>query len=228
VSIGIILTPDCRSKAYIQKCIKQNIMFEYVIFMNDSRDEKQYNEDVIKISLESDFDISESVKDTLIKNKIDFKEFSFVNINDVRLIEHIKKLDCNYWIFSGGGILKNEILSLQTKFIHLHPGIVPKYRGSTCFYYSILNGDEVGVTCFVMNEGIDTGNIVLQKTFSKPNHVYLDEVFDPHIRSETLLEMMKCEKNMEKSIIQDVTKGETYYIIHPVLKHIAILKCINY
>jgi methionyl-tRNA formyltransferase len=91
-----------------------------------------------------------------------------------------------------------------------------------------LNGDEVGVTCFVMNEGIDTGNIVLQKTFSKPNHVYLDEVFDPHIRSETLLEMMKCEKNMEKSIIQDVTKGETYYIIHPVLKHIAILKCINY
>ena len=68
----------------------------------------------------------------------------------------------------------------------------------------------------------------LEKTFSKPNHAYLDEVFDPHIRSETLLEMMKCEKNMEKSIIQDVTKGEMYYIIHPVLKHIAILKCINY
>ena len=37
MTIGIILTPDSRSKAYIQKILKNKIKLDLIIFMNDNR-----------------------------------------------------------------------------------------------------------------------------------------------------------------------------------------------
>tara|TARA_B100001540_G_C15795941_1_gene637665 strand:+ start:866 stop:1552 length:687 start_codon:yes stop_codon:yes gene_type:complete len=227
LKLGIILTPDVRSKAYLQKCIKNNLQFETVIFMNDRRIEKEFDQDVIELSKEFNFDITESVCNTLKQYSIDYIEFPFVDINDQRLIDYLKNLKIDYIVFTGGGILREEILSLEMKFIHLHPGIVPDYRGSTCFYYSILNESYAGVTSFIMDKTLDTGNIIFQKRFEMPNHKYLDEIYDPHIRSETLVEILKNKSMIEETIRQDKDRGETYFIIHPVLKHIAILKCIN-
>ena len=48
--LGIILTPDNRSKAYIQKLVENNITLSSILFMNDSRTEKSYPDDVINIS----------------------------------------------------------------------------------------------------------------------------------------------------------------------------------
>jgi len=226
MNLGIILTPDSRSKAYIQKILKNDIKLDFVIFMNDSKNEDFFSDDLIQQSKNHGFDISESVLDTLKENDIKFKEFPFVDINHTQLVNEIRSSSADYMIFSGGGILKDEILSLETKFIHLHPGIVPSYRGSTCFYYSILNENNSGVTAFIMDNGIDTGDIIYKKYFQKPSHEYLDEVYDPYIRSETLIELLTTKKlqftDLKK---QESDEGETYFVIHPTLKHIAILSC---
>ena len=134
----------------------------------------------------------------------------------------------DYLIFTGGGILKSEILNSGSKFIHFHPGIVPNYRGSTCFYYSIINDGNCGVTCFIMDEDLDTGDIIFQKIFPPPTNRFVDEVYDPYIRAETLREVLG-KKIIEKGNFkkQYPNKGETYFIIHPVLKHIAILSCLK-
>ena len=50
MKLGIILTPDNRSKAYIQKLVENNIILNSILFMNDNRREKTYSEDIIKIS----------------------------------------------------------------------------------------------------------------------------------------------------------------------------------
>ena len=50
MKLGIILTPDNRSKAYIQKLVENNIILNSILFMNDNRREKPYSEDIIKIS----------------------------------------------------------------------------------------------------------------------------------------------------------------------------------
>ena len=42
MKLGIILTPDNRSKAYIQKLVENNIMLNSILFMNDNRQEKPY------------------------------------------------------------------------------------------------------------------------------------------------------------------------------------------
>lgn len=227
MSLGIILTPDDRSKAYIQKCVGNRKRFDQIIFMNDERKEPIYDEKVIKTSKEYGFDISIPVKQTLRENNLTYTEFDFVDINDMKLKEYLRKINLDFIIFTGGGILKEGILSLKTKFIHMHPGLVPNYRGSTCFYYSILNEDETAVTCFIMDNTLDTGEILSQKKFKKPNHQYLDSIFDPHIRSEALIELLQNDLKSKERVSQDPNEGETYYIIHPVLKHIAILKCVN-
>ncbi len=227
MKVGIILTPDDRSKAYIQKLLDKKFFLDEIIFMNDKREDNYYTDQIIKNSLDSGFNISESVLKTLLQNKLQFKEFNFVNINHPKLIKYIKNCSVDYFLFTGGGILKKEILQSGPKFIHFHPGIVPQYRGSTCFYYSIINDDTCGVTAFIMDEKLDTGNIIFQKMFPKPNHVFIDEVYDSHIRSETLIEVLKNKLLIKNHMKQDEKQGETYFIIHPVLKHIAILNCIK-
>jgi len=228
MSIGIILTPDERSKAYIQKILKNNIQLDYIILMNDHRVENKFSSEQIQESLNNGFDISISVIDTLKDRNIDYKEFPFVDINHPKLIEYLETISTEYMIFTGGGILQHEVLSLGIKFIHLHPGIVPEYRGSTCFYYSILNEDKAGVTAFIMDEHLDTGDTIIQKSFQKPHYKYIDEVYDPYIRSETLIELLTKKNLMPTNFVeQNPLEGETYYIIHPILKHIAILSCIS-
>ena len=224
MKLGIILTPDNRSKAYIQKLVKNNITLNSILFMNDNKREKSYSEDIIKISKKNGFDISKSVKDTLTGNDLTFKEFNFVDINHQDLVKHIENNEEGFLIFTGGGILKKEILNSGVKFIHFHPGIIPNYRGSTCFYYSILDEGNCGVTAYIMDEKLDTGDIVYQKKFNKPNHIFVDDVYDPFIRSETLVELIKkdiLKKNSFKK--NNPLEGETFFIIHPVLKHISIL-----
>jgi methionyl-tRNA formyltransferase len=228
MKVGIILTTDNRSKAYIQKLIKNNIILDDIILMNSGNYEKKYSKEIIKKSIESGFDISIPVVKTLKKNNLNFHEFDFVDINNSKLIEYVKNSKIKYYLFTGGGILKKAILNAGPKFIHFHPGIVPNYRGSTCFYYSIINENNCGVTSFVMDEKLDTGDIIYQKKFLKPNHIYIDEIFDPFIRSETMIDVI--QKNLikkSKFLKQNMLQGETYFIIHPVLKHISIMNCVK-
>lgn len=204
------------------------IHLDEIILMNDNKKIQEINNEMLQESIKNGFDLSKSIKETLDENNLKFTEFPFIDINNVEIIDWVKKSNVDFFIFSGGGILKSNILQTGKKFVHLHPGIVPQYRGSTCFYYSIINEGICGVTAFIMNEGLDTGDIIYQRTFEKPNHGYIDEVFDAHIRSETLIDMLKKKlllKNNYKP--QNLNHGNTYYIIHPVLKHIAILDCIK-
>jgi len=227
-SIGIILTPDNRSKAYLTKIIQNKLKMDKIIFLNDNRSEKTYDEQIESEAQKCGFSINVKVKDMLKKNKLEYRQFNVVDINNAKLISYLKTLSIDFFIFTGGGILRKDILNSGPKFIHLHPGIVPEYRGSTCFYYSMINENNCGVTAFIMDEKLDTGEIIHQKIFEKPNHQFIDEVFDAHIRSETLIELLQNKMYEKDSFTkQSPLEGETYHIIHPVLKHIAILSCIN-
>ena len=227
MELGIILTPSARSKAYIQKILKNKFSLSEIIFLNDGKIEPDFEQEEIFESNRNGFDISESVLSTLEKNNLSFKEFDFIDINNQELVNFIAKSNSDFFIFSGGGILKDPILNTDKKFIHFHPGIVPQYRGSTCFYYSILIENQCGVTAYFMDKNIDTGKIIFQKFFEPPNHKFLDNVYDSFIRSETLIEVLKNNLLKSDNFNEQPIEGKTYHIIHPVLKHIAILSCIN-
>ena len=49
----------------------------------------------------------------------------------------------------------------------LHPSPLPKYRGGSPIQNQIINDEKIStVTLFIMDEGIDTGNIIAKKEFS--------------------------------------------------------------
>lgn len=63
-----------------------------------------------------------------------------------------------------GKILPKYILDYpEYGCINLHGSLLPKYRGSAPIQRAVLNGDKVsGVTTMLMNEGMDTGDILLK------------------------------------------------------------------
>lgn len=63
-----------------------------------------------------------------------------------------------------GQILSSEILAMP-KFgcINVHGSILPEYRGAAPIQWSIVDGkQETGITTMLMNEGMDTGDILLK------------------------------------------------------------------
>lgn len=64
-----------------------------------------------------------------------------------------------------GQILPKEILEMP-KFgcVNVHASLLPKYRGASPIQWAVINGEEVtGVTTMRMDEGVDTGDIILQQ-----------------------------------------------------------------
>ncbi len=63
-------------------------------------------------------------------------------------------------------ILKPTILRLAPLgSLNVHAGKLPGYRGRNVVNWAILNGEtEIGLTVHFMDEGIDTGDVVLQRT----------------------------------------------------------------
>ena len=47
--------------------------------------------------------------------------------------------------------------------LNVHPGILPKYRGSSAVEWAIFNEDPVGNTAHFMNEEYDAGNIIMTR-----------------------------------------------------------------
>ena len=64
-----------------------------------------------------------------------------------------------------GQILPKSVLEIpKYGCVNVHASLLPKYRGAAPIQWSILDGEkETGITIMYMNEGLDTGDILLQK-----------------------------------------------------------------
>ena len=64
-----------------------------------------------------------------------------------------------------GQILSREILDIPSLGnINVHASLLPRHRGSAPIAYAIMSGDKTtGVTTMMMDEGIDTGDMLLQE-----------------------------------------------------------------
>jgi methionyl-tRNA formyltransferase len=91
-------------------------------------------------------------------------EYDICNKNGFNLKLHSLIIDfCPDMVisFSNPFILSEKILSLKTKFINFHPGILPNYRGSLSTVHSLINKEKfVGGTWHYIDKNVDTGNII--------------------------------------------------------------------
>ena len=88
------------------------------------------------------------------------------SVNDDKCLQILQRIDPEIVIVNGTRILSKSILhSIPAKFINMHAGITPKYRGVHGGYWAIVNNDNVncGVTIHLVDTGIDTGSVIYQQ-----------------------------------------------------------------
>ncbi len=87
------------------------------------------------------------------------------NLNDESFINQLKSLSPDLFVVVAYKVLPQTILEIpKLGSINIHSSLLPKYRGAAPIQHSIMNGDEVtGVSTFLIEQKVDTGNILLQK-----------------------------------------------------------------
>lgn len=88
------------------------------------------------------------------------------NVNTPEMLTVLKEQNPDCIVVAAfGQLLKKEILELpQYGCINIHASLLPKLRGAAPIQWAVIQGDEkAGVTTMWMNEGLDTGDMLLKK-----------------------------------------------------------------
>jgi methionyl-tRNA formyltransferase len=153
------------------------------------------------------------------------KTIEVESINTEKGRQLLKKLNPEIVVIVTTRILSKKTLEcVDAKFINIHAGITPQYRGLHGAYWALINNDKenCGVTVHLVDEGIDTGNILYQANIA-------DSItHKDNFMTYTFLQLAKALPLLKKSIrdIQSNTlkttanteaeiNNELYY--HPTL-----------
>jgi len=100
------------------------------------------------------------------KYNIDYLKHRDINSKD--FLNQLKKYNCDLFVsMSFNQIFKKEIINIpKFKIINCHAGKLPFYRGRNILNWALINDEkEFGITVHYVDEGIDTGDIILQETY---------------------------------------------------------------
>lgn len=147
-------------------------------------------------------------------NKYDIEYLKYENINSKSFIDKVSNYNCDLFVsMSFNQIFKREIINLpRLKTINCHAGKLPFYRGRNILNWALINDEkEFGITVHYIDEGIDTGDIVLQKTYPISD----DDNYS------TLLEVsyVECANILYDAIVmfkEENVNGTKQQDIHPI------------
>ncbi len=111
--------------------------------------------------------------------------------------EDLKKFNPDFIVVAAYGLILPQDVLKTAPCINLHASLLPKYRGASPIQSAILNGDKyTGVTSMLMDEGLDTGDILVWDYTEVGNKTSVD-LFDElaNIASNQIIYTLK---NFEK------------------------------
>lgn len=132
-------------------------------------------------------------------------------VREEECIQELRKYEADVMVvIAFGQILPKEILEMTPYgCINVHASLLPKYRGAAPIQWSIICGEEMtGVTTMQMDEGLDTGDMLLKT----------EVMITPEETGETLHDKLaeagaalcvKTLKELEAGTIQPERQGET-------------------
>ena len=118
-----------------------------------------------------------------------------------------------------GHIIPKNILAIpKIATINIHASLLPKYRGPAPIQWAIINGEkETGVTIILMDEGLDTGDILL----SSKVEIFPDDTSGIlHDRLSALGAdlLIQTIKSFETGNINPIPQDHTQATYAPILK----------
>ena len=113
--------------------------------------------------------------------KYNLPVFQPVKIKEAEAVARLREFEADIFVVAAfGQILSKEILTMpKYGCVNIHASLLPKYRGASPIQWAVLNGEEVsGVTIMQMDEGIDTGDILMQETVALDAKETGESLFD--------------------------------------------------
>lgn len=107
------------------------------------------------------------LKDNATRYGLDF--VTHPNINSIEFLGWLSKYDCDLFVsMSFNQIFRTALIHLPAlKTINCHAGKLPYYRGRNILNWALINDEkEFGITVHYVDDGIDTGDIILQRCYS--------------------------------------------------------------
>ena len=110
-------------------------------------------------------------KDTFLHEKAKENNIDYlcpIKVNSDEFYEMAQKYNCDLFVsMSYNQIFRERIYSLpKYKTINCHAGKLPFYRGRNILNWALINDEkEFGITVHYVNDGIDTGNIIVQQAY---------------------------------------------------------------
>jgi len=102
------------------------------------------------------------------------------NLKDETFIQQIKNLNPDIICVVAFKILPKEIFELaQIATFNIHGSLLPKFRGAAPINRAIVDGESItGLTSFILNNKVDTGNILLQCKTQITETTIASELYD--------------------------------------------------
>lgn len=155
------------------------------------------------------------------------QQIEAASVNDPEILAAVRDSGADLVIYSGygGQLVSPELLSLGAPFLHAHSGWLPDYRGSTTVYYSLLAGEGCGVSVIQLVAAIDQGPIVARRRYpAPPAGVDIDYYYDSAVRADLMADTVTAWiDNGHLASIEASGTAADYYVVHPLLKHLALL-----
>nr|VFK30949.1 MAG: Formyl transferase [Candidatus Kentron sp. MB]VFK30961.1 MAG: Formyl transferase [Candidatus Kentron sp. MB]VFK76804.1 MAG: Formyl transferase [Candidatus Kentron sp. MB] len=128
-------------------------------------------------------------------------------------------------------ILRKEFLKIpKIATVNIHTGILPQFRGLESRRWAILEGGAVGASAHLVDEGLDTGEILARRELELQPGDTIDSITARNyytnkwqVFSEALL---KVQDGEVRGIRQEISDGKQYFMMHPKLAEVvdSILK----
>ena len=137
------------------------------------------------------------------------------SINSEESLSVLRSLDADLFIsITGNQIFKKPLLDIpRLGTLNLHTALLPKYRGLMPSFWVLKNREkQTGVSVFFVDEGIDSGPILVQKKINIENISQWELIrMTKFLGMEAIIEGIELIQSGDYDLIPNNEKESTYY-----------------
>ena len=117
-------------------------------------------------------------------------------MKDPAFVESLRSYRANLQVVVAFRMLPEVVWAMpEYGTFNVHAALLPQYRGAAPINWAVINGEtETGVTTFFLDHDIDTGRIIMKKSFAIPDNADVEYVYDGlmHLGAQLCVETLEA------------------------------------
>lgn len=154
------------------------------------------------------------VRNVLARHRVPIIQLSR-SINDPQSVDLLRSARADLLVsIAGNQIFRQPVIELAPKgCLNLHTALLPKYRGLMPTFWVLRNGEkETGVSVFFVDEGIDSGPIIVQERVEIGERSQEELIrHTKRIGMDAIIKAIDMIEGGDYSLIENNATQKTYY-----------------